>query len=82
MSLKTRQQIRDEFAASGVSYSAWARQRGYSPNTVIAVINDNDRNPRLKCLRGEAHNIAVELGLKTGRVFRGEAGDLRLARAV
>lgn len=81
MPLKNRQQIRDEFAASGVSYSAWARQRGYSPNTVIAVINDDERNPRLKCLRGEAHNIAVELGLKTGRVFKGEPGDLRLAAA-
>lgn len=81
MALKTRQQIRDEFAASGVSYSAWARQRGYSPNMVIAIVNDDDVNPRIKCLRGEAHNIAVELGLKVGRVFKGEAGDLRLAAA-
>ena len=43
MPLKTRQQIRDEFAANGVSYSAWARQRGYSPNMVIAIVNDDDR---------------------------------------
>ena len=78
MPLKTRQQIRDEFAANGVSYSAWARQRGYSPNMVIAIVNDDDRNPRLKCLRGDAHNIAVELGLKAGRVFKASAGDLRL----
>lgn len=81
MPLKTRQQIRDEFAASGVSYSAWSRDRGYSPNLVIAVVNDNDLNPRLKCLRGDAHNIAVELGLKVGRVHRGTAGDLRLSAA-
>ena len=79
MALKNRQQIRDEFAANGVSYSAWARQRGYSPNMVIAIVNDDDLNPRLKCLRGEAHNIAVELGLKRGQVFKGDAGDLRLA---
>ena len=78
---KTRQQIRDEFAANGVSYSAWARQRGYSPNMVIAIITDDDRNPRLKCLRGDAHNIAVELGLKEGQVFKGDAGTLRLAAA-
>ena len=46
---------------------------------VIAIVNDDDRNPRLKCLRGDAHNIAVELGLKRGQVFKGDAGDLRLA---
>lgn len=81
MALKTRKQIRDEFAASGVPYSSWARQRGYSPNMVIAIVNDDERNPRLKCLRGEAHNIAVELGLKRGHVFKGEAGDLKLSAA-
>lgn len=81
MALKNRQQIRDEFAANGVSYSAWARQRGYSPNMVIAIVNDNDRNPRIKCRRGDSHNIAVELGLKSGRVFKGEAGSLRLVNA-
>lgn len=81
MPLKTRQQIKDEFAAAGVSYTAWARQRGYTPNRVIEIINDDERNPRLKCLRGESHNIAVELGLKKGRVFKGEAGSLRLANA-
>ena len=48
-------------------------------NGVIAIVNDDDRNPRLKCLRGDAHNIAVELGLKRGQVFKGDAGDLRLA---
>lgn len=79
MPLKTRQQIRDEFAASGVAYSAWARARGYSPNIVIAIVNDDDRNPRLKCLRGDAHNIAVELGLKRGHVFKSDAGALRLS---
>ena len=49
------------------------------PRQVIAIVNDDDRNPRLKCLRGDAHNIAVELGLKRGQVFKGDAGDLRLA---
>lgn len=79
MPLKTRQQIRAEFAARGVPYSAWARDRGYSPNMVIAIVNDDDHNPRLKCLRGDAHNIAVELGLKRGQVFKAEAGALRLS---
>ena len=76
---KTRAQVRGEFARKGWSISAWARDNGYSPNMVIAIVNDDDRNPRLKCLRGDAHNIAVELGLKRGQVFKGDAGDLRLA---
>ena len=78
---KTRAQVRDEFARKGWSISAWARDNGYSPNMVIAIITDDDRNPRLKCLRGDAHNIAVELGLKEGQVFKGDAGTLRLAAA-
>ena len=76
---KTRQQIRDEFAANGVSYSAWARQRGYSPNMVIAILADNEAHLRLKCLRGDAHNIAVQLGLKEGVVSRN--GHRNLAAA-
>ena len=79
MPLKTRQQIRDEFAANGVSYSAWARQRGYSPNMVIAILADNEAHLRLKCLRGDAHNIAVQLGLKEGVVSRN--GHRNLAAA-
>ena len=79
--LKTRAQVREEFASKGWSISAWARDNGYSPNMVIAIVNDDDRNPRLKCLRGDAHNIAVELGLKEGQVFKGDAGTLRLAAA-
>ncbi|WP_295377223.1 DNA-binding protein [uncultured Pseudacidovorax sp.] len=79
MALKTRAQIRAEFARRGQSYTGWAKQRGYTPNTVIAICNDNDKNPRLKCTRGEAHNIAVELGLKEGEVSH--APTLRLAAA-
>ena len=79
MALKTRQQIRDEFAANGVPYSAWARQRGYSPNMVIAILADNEAHLRLKCLRGDAHNIAVQLGLKEGVVSRN--GHRNLAAA-
>ena len=79
--IKTRAQVREEFASKGWSISAWARDNGYSPNMVIAIVTDDDRNPRLKCLRGDAHNIAVELGLKEGQVFKGDAGTLRLAAA-
>lgn len=67
---KTRAQVRDEFARKGSSISAWARDHGYSSNMVIAILADDEMNPRLKCLRGDAHNIAVQLGLKAGEVSR------------
>jgi hypothetical protein len=34
------------------------------------ILNDDDRNPKRKCLRGESHNIAVALGLKDGLISR------------
>ena len=70
MSLKTRDQVREEFASYGWSYSAWAKQRGYSGKLVAEIVNDNDKNPRRKCLRGESHNIAVQLKLKDGVISR------------
>lgn len=70
--LKTRQQVRDEFAHKGLSYSAWAKKNGYSPNLVIFILNDDEKNPHRKCLRGESHNIAVQLGLKNGEVSRAQ----------
>lgn len=30
----------------------------------------NESQPRLKCVRGDAHNIAVQLGLKAGEISR------------
>jgi gp16 family phage-associated protein len=68
--LKTRQQVRDEFARKGLSYSSWARTRGYSAHLIYLILNDDEQNPSRKCLRGESHNIAVELGLKAGQVSR------------
>lgn len=78
--LKTRAEVRDEFARKGWSISGWAKQNGYSPNMVIAILADNEANLRLKCLRGDAHNIAVQLGLKEGEVSR-VAGARQLAAA-
>jgi gp16 family phage-associated protein len=67
---KTRAHVREEFARKGWSITAWAKQNRYSPNMVIAILADDEANPRLKCLRGDAHNIAVTLGLKEGEVSR------------
>jgi len=70
MPLKTRKQVRDEFARKGWSVSAWSRKHGYSQTLVVDILNDNEANPKRKCLRGESHNIAVQLGLKNGEVSR------------
>ena len=70
MPLKTRLQVRDEFARKGWSISSWARANGYSTGLVIEILKDDDRNPKRKCLRGESHNIAVALGLKQGEISR------------
>ena len=66
--LKTRSQIRADFANKGLSISAWAKENGFSHNKVIAILADNEANLRLKCLRGDAHRIAVTLGLKEGEI--------------
>lgn len=67
--LKTRSQVRDDFARKGQSISGWAKDNGYSPNMVIAILADDSTNPRLKCLRGEAHRIAVHLEIKDGEII-------------
>jgi gp16 family phage-associated protein len=52
--------IKAEFASRGETISEWAKDRGYNPRTVYAVIQG-----QLKCHRGLSHKIAVDLGLKT-----------------
>lgn len=78
--VKTRAEVREEFASKGWSISGWAKQNGYSPNMAIAILADNETNPRLKCLRGDSHNIAVALGLKEGEISRA-VGARQLAAA-
>lgn len=73
MPLKTRSQVREDFASHGLSYAGWAKQRGYSATLVCYIVNDDDRSPKRKCLRGESHNIAVDLGIKEGKVSRAPA---------
>ncbi|MEG0051664.1 MAG: DNA-binding protein [Comamonas sp.] len=70
MPLKTRAEVREEFASRGWSISGWAKQHGYSPVLVSDILNDNETTPKRKCLRGESHNIAVALGIKQGLISR------------
>lgn len=51
---------RKKFTQKGESIARWAVSRGYSPAMAQAVLAG-----KLPCVRGEAHRIAVDLGLKT-----------------
>lgn len=61
MSLRTVEEVREEFSQRGIPVSVWAREMGFSPGLVHQVLSG-----RLKCVRGQAHQVAVALGLKTG----------------
>ena len=54
-----RAKVRRAFDAKGESLTQWALKRGFSPAMVSAVLHG-----RMKCDRGQAHRIAIELGLK------------------
>lgn len=61
MSLRTSDEARAEFQRQGISISKWATANGFSTNLVFEVLAG-----RKKCSRGQAHNIAVKLGIKDG----------------
>lgn len=52
-------QVKARFIAEGISIAEWARARGFNHRTVYRVMSGE-----LKGTRGEAHRIAVALGLK------------------
>lgn len=56
---KTAEQVRKEFIAHGINVSEWARERQVSRFTVIDLLRGK-RTGR----RGEAHKVAIMLGLK------------------
>ncbi len=51
--------VKEAFALRGESVADWARLHNFNATTVYSILNG-----RMKCRRGEAHRIAVELGLK------------------
>lgn len=66
MSLRTPAEARAELQRKGISISQWAAANGFSVNMVFEVLAG-----RKKGVRGQAHNIAVKLGLKEGEVIEG-----------
>ena len=59
MSIKTPDQVRAEFKAAGITLGQWAHNNGYRPAQVYRVISGVDKG-----YYGDAHEIAVKLGLK------------------
>jgi gp16 family phage-associated protein len=55
----TPEQVKARFRREGRTFSAWAREHGYTPHRVIRVLNGFDKGHY-----GIAHEIAVKLGLK------------------
>ncbi|MGZ8955759.1 MAG: DNA-binding protein [Methylovulum sp.] len=65
MKVKTKNEVKAEFAYLGKSLAEWARERGYKRRTVYAVVSGE-----LKGGRGISHKIAVELGMKHGAISK------------
>jgi len=71
--LKTRAEVQQDFQQRGASIRAWAIQHKRDPLIAAGVISG-----RLKGMRGEAHNVAVLLGLKEGLVTDQKSIAVRL----
>lgn len=68
--LKTVEEVRGEMARKGITAAAWAKKHCVSPETVRGVLLG-----RIKGRSGEAHNVAVMLGLKDGEIVEGNGHD-------
>ena len=65
MKLRTGQEVKDEFARCGLSVRSWAEANGFKKEDVYAVLDG-----RNKAKYGNAHAIAVALGMKEGVVVQ------------
>lgn len=63
MALKTREEVKADFAKNGISIGSWATANGFARTHVYQVLGG-----RNKAQYGQAHVIAVALGLKDGLV--------------
>lgn len=56
---KAREKARQYFHRTGQTIRQWAKDNNVSESTVYEVIGG-----RKKCIRGDAHAVAVKLGIK------------------
>jgi gp16 family phage-associated protein len=64
-------EVRRAFESRGLSIAAWARTHGYSCQLVYQILKRQK-----PCLRGQSHEIAVRLGLKSGVIGSVDDFDL------
>ncbi|MDI1279269.1 DNA-binding protein [Methylobacter sp.] len=57
----TLEEVKEEFRKKGITRKEWAKQRKLNYRTVISVMNGTNKGEY-----GEAHRVAVTLGLKEG----------------
>jgi len=61
--LKTREEVKADFANKGISINGWAKANGVKATAVHGVLNGR-QSGRI----GEGHKAAVLLGLKHGEI--------------
>ena len=61
--IRTSDEVREEFKRKGVSIASWATANNFNTNMVFEVLAG-----RKKGIRGQAHKIAIKLGLKDGEI--------------
>ena len=59
--LRTAVEARDWLSFQGLSITEFSRMHGFSGPLVMEILKG-----RKKCSRGQSHNIAIALGMKTG----------------
>lgn len=68
--MKTAAEVKAEMLRRGESVADWARKHGMSGDLVRGVLSG-----RVKGRRGEAHRIAVLLGIKDGVIVEDEGHE-------
>lgn len=61
--LKTREEVRADFASKGISIRGWAIANGLEPSVVHSLLKGG-----LTGRIGKSHKAAVKLGLKHGEI--------------
>ncbi len=62
--IRTPQEVRNDFIRTGTSMASWARVHGFDKATVSQVLSGCNA-----ATRGRGHKIAVLLGIKDGEII-------------